>query len=118
MTTDDTDNGWDSLAEDLGINPSEAAAKAEKPAPASPSRSPGRPPAPRPQRDRRPEVEQEADDFGSGVTADPRPHRALYDPGPGAVSEDADALVPDESAEPIDDGAEGDEPVEAGEEGS
>jgi len=112
MTTDDNENGWDSLAEDLGLQPTEPAPKPEKPAPSTPPRS-----APRPHRDPRPEVEQEADDFGSGVTAEPTARPALYDPGPGALMEDADDLIADEAAEPIDDGAEGDEPHEAVEEG-
>ena len=117
MTTDENENGWESLAEDLGLQPTEPAPKAEKAAP-SPPRSSGRSAPARPHRDPRPEVEQEADDFGSGVTADPKPRAPLYDPGPGALMEDADDLIAEEAAEPIDDGAAGDEPVEVVDEGA
>jgi hypothetical protein len=115
MTTDENDNGWDALADDLGLQPSEPAPKAEKPAPSP--RSAARPAGGREHREPRPEIEQDADDFGSGVTAEPEQRSALYDPGPGAMMEDADDLVADEAAEPIDDGAEGDEPLDTAEEG-
>jgi ribonuclease E len=115
MTTDDTDNGWDSLAEDLGIEA--PAPKAEKPEPAPPPRAARRPPAGH--RDPRPEVEEEADDFGAGVTAEARSRAALYDPGPEEVAEDAE--VSDEAVEAMEEAVEGDEPParddEAGEEG-
>ena len=104
MTTDDTDNGWDSLAEDLGIEAPKPAAKAEKPL------QPARPAPARPQRKPRPEVEQEADDFGSGVSEEAHARAALYDPGPETVADDADD-IDDAAAEPIEDGEEGDEPV-------
>jgi hypothetical protein len=101
MTTDETDNGWDSLAEDLGITPPVPAPKAEKPAPAH------RPAAGH--RDPRPEVEQEADDFASGLAAEPPSRAALYDPGPETVVDHAADL--DDAVDVADDGAEGDEPA-------
>jgi hypothetical protein len=117
MSTEENDNGWDSLAEDLGLQRTEPAPKPEKPAPSTPSRSAPRSAQVQSHRDPRPEVEQDAEDFGSGVTADPTPRPALYDPGPGALMEDADDLIAEEAAEPIDDGAEGDEPHEPVDEG-
>ena len=105
MTTEDTDNGWDSLAEDLGLETPPPAPRAEKPAPAEP-RLPRRPAAGH--RDPRPEVEQEADDFGAGVTANPPSRAALYDPGPEAVAEDAEEM--EEAVEAMEDAVEGDEP--------
>src|SRR3954470_13357438 len=104
MTTDDTDNGWDSLGEDLGLEAPPP--KAEKPAPAEPARPARRPAAGH--RDPRPEVEEEADDFGAGVTANPPSRAALYDPGPEAVAEDAEEM--DEAVEATEDAVEGDEP--------
>ena len=103
MTTDDTDNGWDSLAEDLGVAPSAPAPKAAKPAPAP--RAAHRPT----HRDPRPEVEQEADDFASGLTAEPPARAALYDPGPETVVDHASDL--EETIDPADEGLEGDEPA-------
>jgi ribonuclease E len=116
MTTDDTDNGWDSLAEDLGVASPSQAPQAEKPS--SKSRTPQRP-APS-HRDPRPEVEQEADDFASGLGAEPPARAALYDPGPETVVDHAADL--EETVDPADDGVEGDEPTardegEAGEGG-
>jgi len=102
MTTDDTENGWDSLAEDLGI---QSPPPAEKPAPAAPARASHRP-APT-HRDPRPEIEQEAEDFGSGVTEEAR-SAALYDPGPETVVDHAADLP--ETTDPLDEGIEGDEP--------
>lgn len=103
MTTDDTDNGWDTLAEDLGIP---TPPPAEKPKPAAPERTAHR--SPSGHRDPRPEVEQEAEDFGSGVSADPR-SAALYDPGPETVVDHAADV--EEAADPLDEGLEGDEPA-------
>lgn len=103
MSTDDTDNGWDALADDLGI---QAPPPTERPAPAAPVRPPHRPSAAH--RDPRPEIEQEADDFGSGVADDPRSRAALYDPGPETVVDHAADL--EETTDPLDDGSEGDEP--------
>lgn len=105
MTTDETDNGWDSLAEDLGVAPTPAP-KAEKPTAAPSPRTSRRPAAPH--RDPRPEVEQEADDFASGLTTDPPARGALYDPGPETVVDHAADL--EESIDPTDEGLEGDEP--------
>lgn len=102
MSTNDTENGWDALAEDLGV---ESAPPADKPPPA---RVP-HPPAGA-HRDPRPEIEQEAEDFGSGVSDDPRSHGALYDPGPETVVDHAADI--DDVSDPLDDGAEGDEPVD------
>jgi ribonuclease E len=108
MTTEDTDNGWDSLAEDLGI---QAPPPAEKPKPAAPERAGHRPTSPR--RDPRPEIEQEAEDFGSGVSEEPR-SGALYDPGPETVVDHAADI--DETSDPLDEGLEGDEPAPRDEE--
>jgi hypothetical protein len=110
MTTDDTDNGWDSLAEDLGIEA--PAPKAEKPEAAPPPRAARRPAAG--PRDPRPEVEEEADDFGAGVAADARSRAALYDPGPEEVAEDAEEMG--EAVEAAEDAIEGDEPPASDEE--
>ncbi len=107
MSTDDTDNGWDSLAEDLGI---QSPPPAEKPKLAAPTRASHRPVGAH--RDPRPEIEQEADDFGSGVTETPRP-AALYDPGPETVVDHAADL--EETTDPLDEGLEGDEPAGQGE---
>ena len=106
MTTDDTDNGWDSLAEDLGVTPAAPAPKAEKPAPAPRPRATQRAAS---HRDPRPEVEQEADDFASGLTAEPRGREPLYDPGPETVVDHAADV--EETVDPADDGLEGDEPA-------
>ena len=105
MTTDDTDNGWDSLAEDLGISPSSPTPKTEKPSP--PPRAAHR--AAPSHRDPRLEVEQEADDFASGLTAEPPARAALYDPGPETVVDHAADL--EETIDPADEGLEGDEPA-------
>lgn len=102
MSTDDTDTGWDSLAEDLGI---QTPPPGQPPASTVPTRSSRRPAAPH--RDPRPETEQEADDFGSGVADDPRSRAALYDPGPETVVDHAADV--EETADPLDDGSEGDE---------
>src|SRR3954467_839531 len=112
MTTDDTDNGWDSLAEDLGIEASPRGRKAEKPAAAEPPRAARRPAAG--PRDPRPEVEEEADDFGAGGTGAARSRAALYDPGPEEVAEDAEEIG--EAVEAAEDAIEGDEPPASDEE--
>jgi ribonuclease E len=104
MSTDETENGWDALAENLGI---ESSAPVEKPAPTAPARVSHRPAATH--RDPRPEIEQEAEDFGSGVSDDPRSREALYDPGPETVVDHAADI--EEASDPLDDGAEGDEPA-------
>src|SRR5215212_2009279 len=106
MTTEDTDNGWDSLAEDLGLETPPPTPKAEKPAPAEPPRPARRRAAGH--RDPRPEVEEEADDFGAGVPASPPSRAALYDPGPEAVAEDAEEM--DEAVDTMEEAVEGDEP--------
>jgi ribonuclease E len=103
MTTDDTENGWDALAEDLGV---QSSASTDKPPPAAPARAPHRPASPH--RDPRPEIEQEADDFGSGVTEDAG-SGALYDPGPETVVDHAADI--EETTDPLDEGLEGDEPA-------
>jgi ribonuclease E len=103
MTTDDTENGWDALAEDLGV---QSSAPPDKPPPAAPARAPHRPSSSH--RDPRPEIEQEVDDFGSGVTEDPR-SGALYDPGPETVVDHAADI--EEITDPLDEGLEGDEPA-------
>jgi len=87
MTTDDADNGWDSLAQEFGLPTSAPSPDADRPEPA---KSPARPPAPRPARDPRPEIETEADDFGAGVTDEPSRREAFYDPGPDAVADDTE----------------------------
>jgi hypothetical protein len=94
MTNNDEDKGWDTLAEEFGLEPGEAApppAKAETPPP--PPR-PARPaPAPRPARpEPKPEPEDEGDDFGGFVAEPPAPPAALYDPGPEEVVDEADDL--------------------------
>ena len=107
MTTDDSDNGWDSLAEEFGIADAKEPPKPDKPA-AVPSRPAGRPGSSRPARDPRPEVEQDADDFGSGLTAGPaRDQAPLYDPGPDAVAEEDDDFG--EAPEPLDEAEEGED---------
>ena len=103
MSTDDTDNGWDALADDLGIQTPPPAEKPTAPTPARTSRR-----AVPTHRDPRPEIEQEADDFGSGVAEDPRSRAALYDPGPETVVDHAADI--EETTDPLDDGSEGDEP--------
>ena len=103
MTTDETDNGWDALAEDLGV---QSSAPPDKPPPGTPARVSHRPASPH--RDPRPEIEQEAEDFGSGVTEEPR-SGVLYDPGPETVVDHAADI--EETTDPLDEGLEGDEPA-------
>ena len=89
-----------------GLESAKEPPKAEKPAPAP--RPAARPPH-RPARDPRPEIEGEADDFGSGLVEEVTwKQAALYDPGPEAVAEDSDELG--EAPEPLDDT---DEPEDA-----
>src|SRR5947207_566869 len=115
MTTDDSETGWDSLAEEFGLEADKSAPKSEKPAPAPAKRAP-RPaptrPAPRPA-----DVEDEADEFGAGV-AEPEPVRgALYDPGPDEmVGDDSDDAAP-ESLDEEDEGEEVAGETEGGPEG-
>src|SRR5262249_60929376 len=78
----------------------------EQPPPAPPARATHRPSSSH--RDPRLEIEQEADDFGSGVTEDPR-SEALYDPGPETVVDHAADI--EETTDPLDEGLEGDEPA-------
>jgi hypothetical protein len=99
MTTDDADNGWDSLAQEFGLETPAPAPKADKPAPA---KSPARSPAPKPARDPRPEIEGEADDFGAGVTEERTHRETLYDPGPDAVADDSEEFD-DSAPEPFED---------------
>ena len=105
MTTDETDNGWDSLAQDLGLE--SAPPPAERPAPPALVRASHRPAGPH--RDPRPEIEQEAEDFGSGVSDESRERGALYDPGPETVVDHAADF--EEVTDPLDEGLEGDEPA-------
>lgn len=100
-TNEDNDSGWDSLADELGVEPTASAPK-----PAAPSSAP---PPPRPARDPRPEIEGEADDFGAGID-DERSPGAMYDPGPEAVVDDSEDFD-DSAPEPMDDDLLGDEPV-------
>lgn len=103
MTNDEPDNGWDSLAEDLGLEATAPTPPPEKPRTAPSRRAPA-------SRDPRPEIEPEADDFGSGVTAESPARAALYDPGPDAFAEEENEPA-DPTAEPEDEGPEGDEPL-------
>ncbi len=105
MTTDDTDNGWDSLAEDLGLETGKPAEAPEKP----PASTPARRHAPA-HHDSRPEIEQEAEDFGSGVAEELQPRAALYDPGSDVVVEETEEFA-ETGEEPLGEGVEGDEPV-------
>jgi ribonuclease E len=109
MTTDQTDNGWDSLAEEFGLESGQEPGRPEKSA--APDERPASRPAPkRPARDPRPEIEQEADDFGSGLVGEAPPDRApLYDPGPDAVEEDVDDFGA--APEPLDDAEAEDAPA-------
>jgi hypothetical protein len=105
-TNDESEGGWDTLAEEFGLEPKQSAPKAES----APARS-GRLPAPsRPARNPQPEPEQERDDFGSGVVDEPGPTRAaIYDPGPDSVADEDDfgeapePLEEEEDAEAADD---------------
>src|SRR5262245_2743345 len=99
MTTDDADNGWDSLAQEFGLDASSPPPKVDKPEPVQAS---AKSPTPRPARDPRTEIEGEADDFGAGVTEEPTRREAFYDPGPGAVADDTDEFD-DSASEPMDD---------------
>jgi hypothetical protein len=84
MTHDENDSGWDSLADELGIEPAKLPETSERPA------EPTRLKPARPVRDPRPEIEQEMDDFGAGVTEEPESmaEAAMYDPGAGAIVEE------------------------------
>jgi hypothetical protein len=108
MTTEEPDNGWESLAEEFGLETAKPEPKVETPAPA---RSAPRPAATRPARATQPEIEEDADDFGAGVTEEPSGRAALYDPGPDTVSDDADDFD-DSAPEPMED--EGEESPAAG----
>ena len=113
MTTDDADNGWDSLAQEFGLPTSAPSPDADRPEPA---KSPARPPAPRPARDPRPEIEAEADDFGAGVTDEPSRREAFYDPGPDAVADDTEEFD-DAGPELLEDEIEDTSPSEGATEG-
>src|SRR5262245_2948771 len=96
MTTDDAENGWDSLAHEFGLETHTPAPKADR------SEPPAKGPPPRPARDPRPEIEGDADEFGAGVTDEPPRREAFYDPGPDAVVDDIEEFD-DSAPEPMDD---------------
>ena len=86
MTTHDDEPGWDTLAEEFGLEPGQSTAppaKTEVP----PTTKSGRVAAhhrPEPT----PEPEDEGGDFGSGFEPEPAAlPAALYDPGPDAEPE-------------------------------
>ena len=95
-TNEENENGWDSLADELGIEPTTSAPAPVKTPPTSP-------PPSRPARDPRPEIEGEAEDFGAGVVED-RSDAAMYDPGPEEIADDS-------APEPLEEDLLGDEPV-------
>jgi ribonuclease E len=79
---DESEGGWDALAEDLGVEATQPAEPKERPAPAPrrPAYSP--PPA---------ETEEPEGEFGTGVSEDELSSREpLYDPGPDTVSGDSE----------------------------
>ncbi|HEX3147506.1 MAG TPA: hypothetical protein VHR66_05445 [Gemmataceae bacterium] len=115
MTIDDNDNGWDSLAEDLGIEAKPAANAEKHSAPPPAPRPPARPVVARPQLVAEPEPE--ADDFGTGVVEELPTHAALYDPGPESIADETEG-VDDGMNDVLDDDLEGDESLEAGDEAS
>jgi len=106
MTTDESNSGWDSLAEEFGLEVDKPAAKPEQqtPPPAKPAPRPAATrPAPRPV-----EIEDEPDEFGAGVAEPEEPalSGALYDPGPDEMAgDDFDDAAP----EPLEEEDEGDE---------
>lgn len=104
MTTDDTENGWDSILEGFGIESEKHEPKSEPPAPKPAAR-----PIQRPVLAARPEPDDEPDDFGSGVEATQlAPRAALFDPGPETVAEDD---FDDSAPEPMDDVEDDAEPI-------
>lgn len=110
--TNENENGWDSLADELGIEPAKHEPHAEPPA--KPKPETGRPAPRRPDRDPRPEIEQEADDFGAGVVEEPfGSAETIYDPGAGQVVEDNEE--PGETYEDVHEGYEA--PMESEAEG-
>jgi hypothetical protein len=109
---DESDSGWDFLADDLGIAdktetpPAKAEAQAERPATRPTSR-----PAPR----LAPPPEEESDDFGLGIAEEPAlVQGAMFDPGPDEVADEGEDLAGDS-----DDGDEvaGEEGTETGADG-
>jgi hypothetical protein len=103
--TNENDSGWDSLADELGIEPAKSNPHAEPPA--KPKPEPARPAPRRPERDPRPEIEQEADDFGAGVVEEQiGSAETIYDPGAGPVEDD----IEEPGAETYEDVHEGYEP--------
>jgi hypothetical protein len=111
MTTDDLDNGWDSLAEDLGLQPDQTHNRPPVPVPDEPA-APARPARRAPILNRA--AEDDLDEFGLGVeepAGAARPHPALYDPGPEAVVDDLDEAG--EAPAPLDDEDEGGDEEEA-----
>jgi|SRR5262245_12534875 len=106
MTTDENDAGWDSLAEELGVEAEKPVPKAEKPA------APARPAPMRPAAAPRPEPEDDAGDFGAGFDDVPAPRGgALFDPGPDEVAAESDDFD-DAAPEPLDDDIDEAEPAE------
>jgi hypothetical protein len=107
---DESDSGWDFLAEDLGIT-------SDKPSPVPEKKeSPPERPAHRPVA--RPTLIQEEDsgDFGEGlIEPSAEAPGALFDPGPDAVAEDDDDF---ESADTEDDGDDSGVPGSGDQEGS
>jgi len=102
--TNENENGWDSLADELGIEPSQPAPHAEHSA--KPKSEPARPAPRRPERDPRPEIEQEADDFGAGVVEERLgSSETIYDPGAGPVDDESEEPGP-ESYEDVHEGYE------------
>src|SRR5262249_55906361 len=105
MTTDDSESGWDSLAEEFGLEADKPAPKPEHPAhpPAKPA---FRPAATRPAQPAA-EKEDEPDEFGAGVVEpEPAMSGALYDPGPDEMAGDD---FEDAVSEPLDEEDEGEE---------
>ena len=118
MTNEQNDSGWDSLADELGIAPNPAAERPVQTTPA-PRPEPSRTAPPGPAHDPRPEIEQESEDFGAGLSEGPEPlvEAALYDPGAGIIAEDADEYE-DVAVESFADADEGFEPPVLGDEGT
>jgi hypothetical protein len=102
MTTDDADSGWDSLAQEFGLDAGTPPPKKDKSDP--PPKSPTRSPTPRAAPDPRPEIEDEVDDFGAGIAEAPARPEAYYDPGPDAVADDTEEFD-DSDPEPLEDDA-------------
>jgi hypothetical protein len=111
--TNENENGWDSLADELGIEPSKPTPHSEPPA--KPKSEPARPAPRRPDRDPQPEIEQEAEDFGAGVVEEPfGSAETIYDPGAAPIEDDFEEPGP-ESYEDVHEGNEA--PAESDAEG-